>query len=318
MEIVQDFRNDFSQTVESLRSRSRSATFVYLNQLPSICYRVVNQDQRDFSLLLKLINTLCDSIVLFDDVIDDEIDAAEWQERFPYAKTVTIARASAVNVASVLFGLACLDLAKVKSFYSCSQTAAEEIQQQFFQAFIETSIGQQMSVGLTPQSLTEAWQIAEQKSCPFYQFAAWSGARLATDDPHIHQQFFDFGRLVGLIIQISDDVNDLWIDGERKGDIAAGVISLPIAYTLSVLENEQLENFKTLLKEASHNTDKEAEAYDVIINSGALQYLRIELYSLTLKASAILNSLANEDNTADGKAFLSEISGINSFEPLTA
>ncbi|MDJ0754435.1 MAG: polyprenyl synthetase family protein [Ardenticatenaceae bacterium] len=264
-----------------------------------------------------MIDTLCDSIVLFDDVIDDEIDAAEWQDRFPYAQTTTIARASAVNVASVLLGLACLDLAKIKPFYSCSQTAAEEIQQQFFQAFIETSIGQQMSVGLTPHSLAEAWQIAEQKSCPFYQFAAWSGARLATDDHHIHQQFLDFGRLVGLIIQISDDVNDLWVDGEKKGDIAAGIISLPIAYTLSVLQNEALENFKTLLKEASHSTDKEAEAYDVIINSGALQYLRIELYSLTLKASAILNSIGNEENTVEGKAYLSEISGIKNFETLS-
>jgi geranylgeranyl pyrophosphate synthase len=134
---------------------------------------------------------------------------------------------------------------------------------------------------LTRESLTleQYWQQAETKSGAFFSLACRSGARLATSDTVTLSEYNQFGSHLGLLIQITDDLEDVFppqgigIYGQRSQFSR----SLPVVYALEVLPQPQRERLELCLQAAPVNAEAAQEAVGLVDESNAAAYIMIEL-----------------------------------------
>ena len=92
----------------------------------------------------------------------------------------------------------------------CVDTStAWDIQQAFQEAVLSVCSGQHMDLSASSPDLKVCWEIAEAKSGAAFGLACYSGSRLATKRSDWLQSMQQFGRLLGTVVQISDDLEDL-------------------------------------------------------------------------------------------------------------
>jgi hypothetical protein len=120
-------------------------------------------------------------------------------------------------------------------------------------------------------------KIAGAKSGSFFSAACYSGAILAMDDPDQLNWFSSFGYQLGMIVQIEDDISDFLDRDSRNNDLALGKWSLPVAYALEVLPAEATNQLKGLLVEAKVDRTAEKAARQIILDSGGIFFLDLEL-----------------------------------------
>ena len=87
--------------------------------------------------------------------------------------------------------------------------AAWDIQRAFHETVLSVCSGQHLDLSVTLPDLTTCWQIAEAKSGAAFSLACYTGARLATCRSDILDGLQQFGRHLGTIVQISDDLEDV-------------------------------------------------------------------------------------------------------------
>ena len=124
-------------------------------------------------------------------------------------------------------------------------------------------------------SLEQYWAIMAAKSGDFFSLACRAGALLGTEDTRRVAHYTEFGYNLGVLLQISDDLTDLWKSG-RQNDLTAGQQTLPILYALNVASREQRVDLRQLLSRAPDDAEAEAKAQEMIINLGAPAYLLVE------------------------------------------
>lgn len=146
----------------------------------------------------------------------------------------------------------------------------------FTQTSLSMTDGQHLILTEPELTLTRSCQITEMRSGAFFAAACWAGARLATDEAAQLVGFKKFGRELGVLIQIGDDLRELWPQANQGSDLAAGHRwTLPVAYAMTVLPDSQRAHLKTLLKEAPTSPASEKTARQIILDSGAMLYLAI-------------------------------------------
>ncbi|MBI9045782.1 MAG: polyprenyl synthetase family protein [Anaerolineaceae bacterium] len=91
-----------------------------------------------------------------------------------------------------------------------------------------------MDLSVDIPSLEESWRISRAKSGDLIGLACLTSSHLATEDHQKIELLTQYGHNIGLIIQISDDIEGIM--SKRGGDdLAAGKWGLPAAYTFNVL-----------------------------------------------------------------------------------
>ncbi len=179
--------------------------------------------------------------------------------------------AQSLNMATGLMTSASLALSLIQD-----PETALSISQDFYRTGLRMCAGQHADLTENEPTLDRCWRIVEAKSGAFFALACRAGARLAGNDSLQIESFSEFGRHLGILVQIGDDINGLWPSAGERSDLAAGKRSLPVAYAMQVFPASRRETLRGLLETAQGEQGAEAEARRLIIESGAVLYLYAE------------------------------------------
>lgn len=220
------------------------------------------------------------SIVLVDDILDDD----------PKGLYRRLGTGEAAN-----FGLAFQSIA-----YRIVQQVAEEmewdtaVKQQMLAELIhlnlKTAYGQHLDV---QQILTEEhyWATVAAKSTPYYGAGFYLGALAAGADEPTGAQLRQFGSLIGKIIQISDDLADVY-QTPASPDWQRGTGNLAILYARLAAHSDK-NRFEELLPQIDELVALE-EAQQILLQCGAVSYCIYHLLQTAREARSILNEIALE------------------------
>lgn len=192
---------------------------------------------------------------LFDDVEDGE----------------AVHPAEAINAGTGLLFVAQLALSKLP------EQSARLVSRRLSQAVLRSCAGQHLDLGAgTTGADPAAWlDIARAKSGELLAWAAWAGAVVAGVDEADLAGYAGYGVHLGILLQVADDFNGVWGTGGRS-DLAAGQLSLPVCYALSILRGPDRDALLALLAQAAGG-DQPAEetARQQLIDLGAQGYLLV-------------------------------------------
>jgi geranylgeranyl pyrophosphate synthase len=216
---------------------------------------------------------------LFDDVEDQDLTDEPWARW---------GAGPAINIATGLLTSSSMALENLEQD-TISAQAARAIRHDFYQTILTMCAGQHDDLTLVEPSIEQCWQIAAAKSGAFFALGCRTGARLAIDDPARIDWFGQIGQHIGMLVQISDDVQDLWAEGKRRSDLIAGQRwTLPIAYAMSNLPETERGRLQEYVRLAASDATAEAAARRLVIKSGAILYLVAEARRYVYKARCLL------------------------------
>jgi geranylgeranyl pyrophosphate synthase len=138
--------------------------------------------------------------------------------------------------------------------------------------------------------------MAAGKSGGCFAVACRAGAMVAGADSAQIARYAEFGRQLGILVQISDDFNGTW-NSPGPGDLVPGSKSLPVIYALSVGSPETQAQFLDLLPRARTSEAALAEARQMLIDLGALHYMVVQAETHRRRAQEAL-PLPGQDRDA--------------------
>jgi geranylgeranyl pyrophosphate synthase len=100
---------------------------------------------------------------------------------------------------------------------------------------------------------------------------------LATADSDRLEAYASYGHHLGLLIQISDDLEDIYPpeDAGVYGQRRPFARSLPVVYALDVIPAQQAVHLKDCLRDAPLSAKAAQEALDIVDRSGAADYVSV-------------------------------------------
>jgi geranylgeranyl pyrophosphate synthase len=154
----------------------------------------------------------------------------------------------------------------------------DNIAERFYETILHMCSGQHQALTNQALTLTESMQVAAKRSGIFFETGAWSGVRCLTDDAAQLHAAAQIGHSLGMMIQIQNDISGLWPTETARSDLTTAIrLTLPVAYALHVLPSAQQAVLTSHLNNAPRNPDAEEKARQIIIESGSLVYLSVEL-----------------------------------------
>ena len=266
---------DYTQAMRQALSFGRADSdplgrgYSSLLELPGLCCQAAGGEP-DRADDLALAWLLCYAAAhLMDSVQDeDELDAW-WKEQ---------GAGFALSAASGLYFSALLALNAVSRHPDTREKAAEVVGD-FLRTLIVMGSGQHEDLTRPLLTLEQYWQQAETKSGSFFSLGCRAGARLATNDPAVLSGYTGFGRNFGLLIQITDDLEDVCspVDCGAPGQKRSFRHSLPVVYALEVLPPEQADRLRRCLQDAPQSLEAAQEAISWVDRSGAADYILVEI-----------------------------------------
>lgn len=194
-----------------------------------------------------------------------------------------LAAPEAINVATTLIFLA------QYTFESQAEEAAGRLRSPLYQMLLRMCAGQHRDLTGPAAGLETYWQVAQHKSGHFFGWAGEAGAILGGGDPVQVENSRQYGFNLGVLLQISDDLEGFVATG-AVSDLAAGKSILPILYALSVLPSGQAAHLPVLLKEARQDPAAQNEARLVIVRLGGLHYALAQAEIYRRRAEAAIMS----------------------------
>lgn len=221
---------------------------------------------------------------LMDSVEDQDQPDAWWAAQGP---------GLALNAASGLFFTASLALNRL-SHNAQARPAAPALVDEFYRGLLAMSSGQHRDLVSAELSLEQYWDIAARKSGSFFALACRSGAALACEDPSRLEAYDRFGRHLGTLIQILDDLKDIQSlpASVTRGEPVDIRRSLPVIYALEVYPEAQRAELAGLLQPAMQDPQAAEELLGMVEEGGAALYLAVEIERYRQMASEILKQAA--------------------------
>ncbi len=139
-----------------------------------------------------------------DSVQDGDTPEPWWEQRGP---------GFALNVASAFFFTASKILAELES-YEISSRSADAIRNTFSRLLLQMCEGQHLDLTTSKASLEDYWQIVNLKSGLFFAIGCRSGAELVLDGAEGLDGFEMYGKEIGILIQLLDDLEEFQITPE--------------------------------------------------------------------------------------------------------
>jgi geranylgeranyl pyrophosphate synthase len=240
-----------------------------LSSLPGLCCQAAGGERESADDLALAWLIFYAAAKLLDSVQDADEPGAWW---------VSQGASVALSAFSGLYFSASLALNALAQ-HPAHHAQAAEINEDFFNTFLVMGSGQHADLTRPSLSLEQYWQQADTKSGAFFSLACRSGARLATSDSDTLTEYSQFGSHLGLLIQITDDLEDVLppqgtgIYGQRSQFSR----SLPVVYALEVLPLQQRERLKLCLQAALIDAEAAQEAVSLVDQSNAASFIMIEI-----------------------------------------
>ena len=264
-------------------SNAKDQNVIY--QLIHWCARSTSADLRQADLIANVWVLFQNAAQLLDTIEDgDEIDA-------PIKR---LSQGELVNISTGMIILAQLVLSELENEFQIDAAAANDLRTQFNRHIMQMCGGQHLDLRNHETTLEESWQITEAKSGQFFSLACYAAARVGTDDAEHLNKLKQFGFHIGTIIQIKDDITGLWDENVNQSDLAKSKYSLPVIYALSVLPQNQADLLRKLVENPYPDSAISA-ARKIIIESGAVLYLSMEIEKRKLIAKSLLTEICRSE-----------------------
>ena len=227
------------------------------------------------------------------DIMDsvEDLDQPEewWQELGPGA---------AVNMATGLYFTAAQILDQIYHRHR-TRPAAAKIIKKMIDGFLIMCSGQHIDLRQERFNLDEYWKTTAAKSGEFFGMACWAGARIMTDVTAKLECYLDFGRYLGLLIQILDDLEEFNNLHELDTELEWKKIqkALPVVYTLEVIQEPKKTYFMDCLERAHLDSQAGDECIQLMEECGVVIYLLAEIERNRKLALSRLN-LADPEESA--------------------
>jgi len=217
------------------------------------------------------------SVHLVDDILDD--DPAGDYHRLGVGNTANMA------LAFQAAGHQVLDDPGMDGTVRC------EIQTLFARSSLATAYGQNLD---TRQMRTEEdyWETVEAKTPPLFGAAFYLGARLGGATAEVASQLERLGGLIGLFIQVSDDLGDS-LKTPAGADWIRRFNNLAILYALTA-DHPEREEFDRASANAA-DPESLATAQKILLSSGAVSYCALKLIELSRQARELLAHIPLHD-----------------------
>lgn len=241
--------------------------FSHLESLPGLCCQAAGgaPDWADDLTLAWLLYYA--AAHLMDSVQDNDDPGLWWVEQG--AKV-------ALSAASGLYFSATTALNNLAHHKIVSPMFAE-IVRDFSETLLVMGSGQYADLIRPAITLEQYWEQAGSKSGAFFSLACRTGARLATAESRRLEAYASYGRHLGLLVQITDDLEDVsppkdtGVHGQRRPFAR----SLPVIYALEVFPSQQAKQLQGCLQDAPLNAEAAQQALDLVDQSGAAEYVTV-------------------------------------------
>jgi geranylgeranyl pyrophosphate synthase len=207
---------------------------------------------------------------IMDSIQDSDIPEAWWEQRGP---------GFALNVASAFFFTASKILAELENF-GASPHSASAVRRSFSRLFLQMCEGQHLDLTTPKTTLDDYWKIASLKSGLFFAIGCRSGAELVLNDAERLNGFETYGREIGILIQILDDLEEYQInrqDGNLFLNFTANSLSLPLSYAFTILPEEQWLILSKNIEQAKLEVDGVQSVINMLDRIGVAPYINMEL-----------------------------------------
>lgn len=241
-------------------------------QLPELVCRAVGGVDDTLPGLIAAVACCQISIVLVDDILDND----------PKGLYRRLGAGVAANQALAF---------QAVGYRLVQQLVVETaVQQQLLSELVylnlRTAQGQHMDV---QDILSEPhyWATVEAKSMPFYGACFFLGALAGGVETAVANQLRLFGQLIGKLIQVSDDLADVY-QTSACPDWQRGGGNLAILYA-RLAEHPEQERFEALLPQINEPAALE-EAQQILLRSGAASYCVYHMMQIAQEARAVLDA----------------------------
>lgn len=139
-------------------------------------------------------------------------------------------------------------------------------------------------------NIEEYQQIVKAKTAELFGASCSAGAIIAGQSKSISNNMQDFGRLLGTIFQVIDDLLDYLGNDEQVGknigdDFLEGKVTLPLIFLCNKLAKDELLQIKRMIKNDERTKKEFIEVRDLMIK-----------YEINNEINSYLSSLKNEVN----------------------
>lgn len=151
------------------------------------------------------------------------------------------------------------------------------------------------------------YKIIEQKTASLFQACCESGVLSADSteiEPETLQNARDFGKYIGLIFQIRDDIFD-YLPTKELGkpaakDMREGKITLPALYILNNFSCETIEKLALKVKAGTITDDEIAYFIDYVIQHNGIEYAEQKMQEFAENAHSLADKITQKtaENTA--------------------
>lgn len=138
------------------------------------------------------------------------------------------------------------------------------------------------------QSEEEYWRVVESKTPPLFSEALRMGALLGGASAGTADQLARLGRILGLLIQVSDDVTDA-MDSPARSDWKRRANNLPILYAMTAPHTDREEFMR--LSARVEDPATLAAAQKILFRSGAVSYCTFKLLELSRQAQDLFAAI---------------------------
>jgi hypothetical protein len=254
---------------------------INLNALPVLCCEAISGNREKAEGVNAAWSLLYAASYLLDKIDDDEICM---KLCFPFSMGCKTNIATGLIITSQL-------LLNGLEEDGIDFHVASVIRANFNSKILTMCAGQHSDLTLIEPTLDQAWQVTKSRSAEFFALGCYSGSRVASDDPEQISLLTTFGSYLGMVIQIANDLGGLWDNGFMRSDLAKGKRRLPVVYALSVLPSDKANKLRKYLNSMDSDSFTECRAREMIVESGAVIYLMIELEKHKQKSRKVLNEV---------------------------
>ncbi|WP_420631068.1 polyprenyl synthetase family protein [Candidatus Leptofilum sp.] len=239
-------------------------------RLPELACRAVGGDVAAVVSLVTAVACCHISIVLVDDILDDD----------PKGLYRQLGAGVAANLALAFQAVA------YRIVQGTTGTAVPLLLAELAHLNLKTAQGQHLDV---QPELNEAhyWATVEAKSMPYYGAGFYLGALVGGVDTAVAHQLRHFGHLIGKLIQVSDDLADVY-QTPASPDWQRGGGNLAILYA-RLADHPDQARFEELLPQVNQPAMLE-EAQQILLRSGAASYCVFQMMEIAQEARSVLDS----------------------------
>ena len=152
--------------------------------------------------------------------------------------------------------------------------------------------GQSHDLNVEIKNLDSYWDMISRKSGASFALICGTGAMCATNDSRIINALYEFGHEIGIIAQLLNDYEGLWLDPDNS-DLRNRKFTLPIIYGLEKQHERNLE-LKELLKAEEWMTVRD-QIYEILDSINVKEFVLALALKTRRQAKEKLNKLNNID-----------------------